>query len=71
MQVEVYVQKLREYSCRISNLEEDLERCRRENENLIDDLRDSKTKVAVLEEGKAQLQMELIRERKRQVNSAT
>ena len=34
---------------------------------MIFDLRDSKTKVAVLEESKALLQMELARERKRQV----
>ena len=61
------MQKLKEYRVTIVNLEEELRRCKQENESLIFDLRDSKTKVAVLEENKAQLQMELARERKRQV----
>ena len=67
MQLHAYVQKLKEYRVTIVNLEEELRRCKQENESLIFDLRDSKTKVAVLEENKAQLQMELARERKRQV----
>ena len=67
MQLHAYVQKLKEYRVTIVNLEEELRRCKQENESLIFDLRDSKTKVAVLEENKAQLQMELTRERKRQV----
>ena len=40
--------------------------CKKENESLIDDLRDSKTKVAVLEEKRAQLQIELQKEKKKQ-----
>ena len=47
------MQKLKEYRVKIVNLEEDLRRCKQENESLIFDLRDSKTKVAVLEENKA------------------
>ena len=47
-------------------MKEELRKCKLENEALIFDLRDSKTKVAVLEEGKAQLQMELAKEKKRQ-----
>jgi len=34
-------------------MEDELSKCRQENETLIFDLRDSKTKVAVLEESKA------------------
>ena len=40
-------------------MEQELQKYKQENESLIFDLRDSKTKVAVLEENKAQLQMEL------------
>ena len=67
MQLHAYVQKIKEYRDKIVNLEEEQRRCKQENESLIFDLRDSKTKVAVLEESKALLQMELARERKRQV----
>ena len=67
MQLHAYVQKIKEYRDKIVNLEEEQRRCKQENESLIFDLRDSKTKVAVLEESKALLQMELTRERKRQV----
>ena len=45
--------KIKEYRVTIVNLEEELRRCKQENETLIFDLRDSKTKVAVLEESKA------------------
>ena len=41
-----------------------LRKCRQENDCLIDDLRDTKTKVAVLEESKAQLQMEVTKLKK-------
>ena len=40
-------------------MEQELAKFQEENDSLIFDLRDSKTKVAVLEENKAQLQMEL------------
>ena len=53
MQLDVYVQKIKEYRAIIEGLEKDLQKCRSENEDLIFDLRDSKTKVAVLEENKA------------------
>ena len=53
MQLHAYVQKIKEYRAKIINLEEELRRCKQENESLIFDLRDSKTKVAVLEENKA------------------
>ena len=59
MQLEVYVKKIKEYHIKIEQLEQELKKCKLENDSLIDDLRDSKTKVAVLEENKAQLQMEL------------
>ena len=67
MRLHAYLTKIKEYRVTIVNLEEELRRCKQENESLIFDLRDSKTKVAMLEEKKAQLQMELQRERKRQV----
>lgn len=67
MQLDVYVQKIKEYRVKIAELEEELQRFKRENDSLIDDLRDSKTKVAVLEEGKAQLQMEVTKLRKNQI----
>ena len=44
-------------------MEEELAKCRQENESLIFDLRDSKTKVAMLEEKRMQLEMELVREK--------
>lgn len=65
MQLHAYVQKIKEYRVNIINLEEELRKCKQENESLIFDLRDSKTKVAVLEESRAMMQMELTRERKR------
>ena len=71
MQLDVYVQKIKEYRVKIDELEDELRNFKQENDTLIDDLRDSKTKVAVLEENKAQLQMELTRERKRQVKNLT
>ena len=55
MQLEAYVIKIREYRQRIEELEGELKKCKSENESLIDDLCDSKTKVAVLEESKAKL----------------
>lgn len=65
MQLEAYVQKLREYRLKIDSLEQELTKCRQENESLIFDLRDSKTKVAILEEQKALLEMELAREKEK------
>lgn len=53
MQLDVYVLKLKEYRATIDELEKVLQKCRSENESLIFDLRDCKTKVAVLEENKA------------------
>ena len=53
MQLEVYVKKIKEYHIKIEQLEQELKKCKLENDSLIDDLRDSKTKVAVLEENKA------------------
>ena len=49
----------------VERLQEELDRYKKENESLIFDLRDSKTKVAVLEEKKAQLQIELLKEKKK------
>ena len=59
MQLEVYVQKIKEYQQKIDDLEQELNKCQQETDCLIDDLLDSKTRVAVLEESKAQLQIEL------------
>ena len=53
MQLDVYVHKIKEYREKIESLEKELEKCRSENDSLIFDLRESKTKVAVLEENKA------------------
>lgn len=53
MQLEVYVQKIREYRATIDAMEHELNKCKKENDCLIDDLRESKTRVAVLEESKA------------------
>ena len=64
MQLEAYVQKLREYQQKMAEMEQELQKCKEENDCLIFDLRDSKTKVAVLEEKKAQLQIELVNLRK-------
>ena len=63
--LEVYIQKIKEYRVMVERLQEELSQCKKENESLIDDLRDSKTKVAVLEEKKAQLQIELQKEKKK------
>lgn len=67
MQLEVYVLKIKEYRVKIEGLSNELKKYKQENESLIDDLRETKTKVAVLEESKAQLQIEIAKERKRQV----
>ena len=67
MQLEVYVEKIKEYRQRIESTQSELLKYKKENESLLDDLRETKTKVAVLEESRAQLQIELARERKRQV----
>ena len=64
MQLEVYVQKIKEYRVKIEEMKGELKKCQSENDSLIDDLRDTKTKVAVLEESKAQLQMEITKLRK-------
>ena len=66
MQIEAYAQKNRELQHKIEEMELELQKFKQENEALIFDLRDSKTKVAVLEEKKAQLQIELINLRKLQ-----
>ena len=50
MQLEAYVQKLKEYRIKIDSLQQELIKCQQENESLIFDLRDSKTRVAILEE---------------------
>ena len=50
---------------RIDKLQDELGKCKNENESLIFDLRECKTKMAFLEEKKAMLQIELTRERKK------
>ena len=50
---------------RIDKLQDDLGKCKTENEELIMDLRECKTRMAFLEEKKAMLQIDLDRERKR------
>ena len=50
IQLDNYVKKIKEYHLKIEQLEADLRQCKSENESLIDDLCESKTKVAVLEE---------------------
>lgn len=67
MQLDAYVVKIKEYRLRIEELEAELKKCKSENESLIDDLCDSKTKVAVLEESRAKLQMEVTKLRKGQI----
>ena len=52
---------------RVEKLQEELSKCKTENESLIFDLRECKTKMAFLEEKKAMLQIELTRERKKRV----
>ena len=69
MQLEAYLQKLKEYRIKLNSLQEELAKCRQENESLIFDLRDSKTKVAILEEQKAQLEMELAREKEKTLSA--
>ena len=66
LQLEVYMKKIKEYRVKVDRLETEIKTCKTENEALMMDLKDCKTKIAVLEENKAQLSMELIRERKRQ-----
>lgn len=51
----MYVLKIKEYRVKIEGLSNELKKYKQENESLIDDLRETKTKVAVLEESKAQL----------------
>lgn len=53
MQIDTYILKIKEYHVRIEDLEAELLKCKQENNSLIDDLRDTKTKVAVLAESKA------------------
>ena len=50
---------------KIDKLQEDLTKCKTENESLIFDLRECKTSLAFLEEKKAMLQIELAREKKK------
>ena len=47
--------RCKQYRLRIEELEAELRKCKQESDSLIDDLRETKTKVAVLEESKAQL----------------
>lgn len=61
----IYGQKIREYKEKIEKLQDELSKCRTENESLIFDLRECKTNMAFLEEKKAMLQIELARERKK------
>lgn len=50
---------------RLDKLQDELGKCKTENEELIMDLRECKTRTAFLEEKKAMLQIELDRERKK------
>lgn len=61
----IYIKKIREYMSKIDKLQEELSKCKTENESLIFDLRECKTKMAFLEEKKAMLQIELTREKKK------
>ena len=63
----IYVRKIREYMDKIDKLQGELSKCKTENESLIFDLRECKTKMAFLEEKKAMLQIELAREKKKRV----
>ena len=51
----IYVNKIREYMDKIEKLQEELAKCKTENESLIFDLRECKTSLAFLEEKKAML----------------
>ena len=51
----IYVNKIREYMDKIDKLQEELAKCKTENESLIFDLRECKTSLAFLEEKKAML----------------
>lgn len=50
---------------KIDKLQDELSKCKTENESLIFDLRECKTKMAFLEEKKAMLQIDLTREKKK------
>ena len=63
----IYVRTIREYMDKIDRLQEELGKCKTENESLIFDLRECKTKMSFLEEKKAMLQIELAREKKKKV----
>ena len=63
----IYVRKIREYMEKIDKLQEELRKCRTENESLIFDLRECKTKMAFLEEKKAMLQIEIAKEKKKRL----
>ena len=65
----IYIKKIREYMNRIDKLQEELGKCKTENESLIFDLRECKTKMAFLEEKKAMLQIELAREKKKRLKN--
>ena len=65
----IYIKKIREYMTRIDKLQEELGKCKTENESLIFDLRECKTKMAFLEEKKAMLQVELAREKKKKIKT--
>ena len=63
----IYAIKIREYMDKIDKLQEELAKCKTENESLIFDLRECKTSLAFLEEKKAMLQIELAREKKKKL----
>ena len=64
----IYIKKkCIEYITRIDKLTEELTKCKTENESLIFDLRECKTKMAFLEEKKAMLQIELAKEKNKRI----
>ena len=65
MQNEVYLKKIREYRVKVEKLEQVVQNNRKENDQLVKELKDAKLKIADLEEHKVQLSMELVRERRR------
>ena len=52
---------------KIDKLQDELRKCRTENESLIFDLRECKTRMAFLEEKKAMLQIEIAKEKKKRL----
>ena len=70
MQNEVYLKKIREYRVKVEKLEQVVQSNRKENDLLVKELADAKTKIAVLEEHKLELSMQLVRERRKQNSKA-